>query len=252
MEPFLKSHFLKNILLSCVFQILFIGLLLCQQSKKESCVYYLYETTNIYPDVLSANIFEQEIDEMGWRNLYNRISDTVFVDYYKQALLIQDNKRRWFFNMNVYIMPESCHCFRHYYVNNDQVSYNVISVDTLIKTFVCSKEFRLLNENNKINCFLDSSHYQTQYSLMGDSIFCENGKIELKTMPSSFKSYFIRGENQVFFDQLIPTLVFKEIYSNREKVVWYDEFRLIPIKIETTYPGNSLRIVTKLIQANQF
>jgi hypothetical protein len=71
-------------------------------------------------------------------------------------------------------------------------------------------------------------------------------------MPSSFKSYFIRGENQVFFDQLIPTLVFKEIYSNREKVVWYDEFRLIPIKIETTYPGNSLRIVTKLIQANQF
>jgi hypothetical protein len=56
----------------------------------------------------------------------------------------------------------------------------------------------------------------------------------------------------MFFGDSIETLVFKEIYRNREEVIWYHKQKMVPLKTLIIFPGNIVYFEDKLISIYQF
>lgn len=215
---------------------------------QESCLFYVYETKIVFSDIFGANSFEKENLENGWRNIYTRVNDTTFLDNYQSILKTSGQQRKWFFIADMYAEPTSCNLFRQDTIYDGFLSYNDVPESRLVG----SKKHAFVNKNDSICITIENGKSYLRYSTKADTLHNIRGKLELNTSIEWFKSVFLRAETLTFFGDSIETLVFKEIYRNREEVIWYHKQKMVPLKTLTIFPGNIVYFETKLISIYQF
>ena len=213
----------------------FLFLLSSRLEAQQSCLYYAYSTSYVFPNVLQANISEREALANGWRDWYVRINDTTFENFYRPYLKIYAENRKWLLNPTRNMQPISCETFKDYIIYDGELSFSQIKTDS----FACGETFDVIIANDFIYYVNSDKKKQLRYSLKGDTIQCRKGKPEFDGYRDPYKSFLLRKEMGAFFGQPVAILVFKEVYYNREEVLWYSGFNMILLKRKVIYPNGS-------------
>ena len=184
-------------LLTSIFFINFLYPIAAQQD----CQFYVYRTTYTFPSFLMANEFEKNNAESGRSYLFTRLSDTTFVDFYKLILRVSRTSANYYLNATQYMEPMSCSTFSEHIIFDTFLSSKEIQIDSANSSLIASQNFAHIIINDSIFISVNDKCY-LRYLLKGSIV--EGFHPEFKSSArDSFKSIFLRKENQLFFGDTI-------------------------------------------------
>lgn len=240
---------MNNILLCCFA----ICVSMSQLMAQDSCAFFMYKTLYYFSDGLSADKFESVMAEEGMRSLYIRINDTVFTDFYKLSLKVNKKNRIWYTNLTQYMEPCSCELIKENIIQDGRLTYRQISIDSTEKVFSHGNSFQIIKRSDSIYYKLDEGSLLLRYLLNGDTVNSSKNMLnEDLWIGTTVRTQYLRSEPCLVFGRKMDSLVFKEIYASYEKIIWYIESDMIPIKIRVQYHGEAGYEETILIGAFQF